>query len=195
MKKSVMKGLVAGLVLAAAAPMAMAGEGGANVSVTSDYIWRGDTQNGHQAALQGGYDYDFGNGFSAGVWGSSLTSNFEYDLYGSYAGSAGDMGYSIGYIYYGYQVAGLAFSEYNLGLSYKDASFMYSADTASSATYMELGYDMDFSGVGVGLHYGTEGTTADYSVSVSKDVSGYGLGFTYASKTEASYALSVSKEF
>ncbi|MDH5361678.1 MAG: TorF family putative porin [Gammaproteobacteria bacterium] len=193
MKKTVLTGMTLGVALAAAVPMtAVAGEGTANVALVSDYLWRGDATG--DASLQGGYDYDFGNGFSAGVWGSTLTGDFEYDLYGGYAGKAGEMDYSVGYIYYGYQNATAA-SEYNLGLGFKDVSFMYSADTASTATYMELGYEMDLSGVGVGFHYGTNGITPDYSIGASKDFSGYNVGLTFASKTTTAFALSVSKEF
>lgn len=194
MKKKVIAGMTLGVAMAAAVPMtAVAGEGAANVAVVSDYIWRGDTQTANGAALQGGYDYDFGNGFSAGVWGSTLPGDFEYDLYGGYAGKAGEMDYSVGLIYYGYTASST--SEYNLGLGYKDVGFMYSADTASSASYMELGYEMDMSGVGVAFHYGTNGSAPDYSIGASKDFSGYNVGLTFASKTTTAFALSVSKEF
>ena len=40
----------------------------ANVSFTSDYIWRGMTQS-DAPAIQGGFDFAAENGFYAGIWG------------------------------------------------------------------------------------------------------------------------------
>ncbi|MDH5359203.1 MAG: TorF family putative porin [Gammaproteobacteria bacterium] len=193
MKKTVLTGMTLGVALAAAVPMtAVAGEGAANVALVSDYLWRGDATG--EAALQGGYDYDFGNGFSVGVWGSTVPNDFEYDLYGGYAGKAGEMDYSIGYI--SYTVGAVSSSEMNLGLGFKDLSIMYSTDSANNTDYTEVGYEMDLSGFGVGFHYGTNGVDPDYSIGASKDFSGYSVGLTYASKaTTDAFALSVSKEF
>ena len=44
----------------------------ANISVTSNYVWRGVTQTGHTSAVQGNLDYTMNN-FTVGAWGSSLT--------------------------------------------------------------------------------------------------------------------------
>jgi len=44
-----------------------------NLSVTSDYVFRGVTQTDFDPALQGGLDYSFGDtGFYVGVWGSNV---------------------------------------------------------------------------------------------------------------------------
>lgn len=44
-----------------------------NLSVTSDYVFRGITQTDFKPALQGGLDYAFGDsGFYVGVWGSNV---------------------------------------------------------------------------------------------------------------------------
>jgi len=39
-----------------------------NVSVTTDYRYRGISQTRLKPALQGGADYDLGNGFYIGTW-------------------------------------------------------------------------------------------------------------------------------
>ena len=46
----------------------------ANVSFTSDYIWRGMTQS-DGPAIQGGFDYANDSGFYAGIWGSNVNFN------------------------------------------------------------------------------------------------------------------------
>ena len=44
-----------------------------NLSVTSDYVFRGITQTDFKPAVQGGLDYAFGDsGFYVGVWGSNV---------------------------------------------------------------------------------------------------------------------------
>jgi uncharacterized protein (TIGR02001 family) len=104
---------------AMAAPVANA-EISANIGVTSDYIWRGMTQTGHEAAVSGGLDYAHESGFYAGVWASSLGGGaHEIDGYFGLSGEMGKVGYDVGYIYYGYtNVAGADFSEIYGSLSY-----------------------------------------------------------------------------
>ena len=46
----------------------------ANVSFTTDYIWRGMTQS-DGPAVQGGFDYEADSGFYAGFWGSNVNFN------------------------------------------------------------------------------------------------------------------------
>lgn len=65
-----------------------------NVSVTSDYRYRGISQTRLKPALQGGADYAFENGFYIGTWGSTIkwikdepylgNANVEVDVYGGY---------------------------------------------------------------------------------------------------------------
>jgi hypothetical protein len=56
---------------------AMAQDGGpwsfsANIGAVSNYIWRGVTQTGDQAAIQGGLDVAHESGFYAGTWASNI---------------------------------------------------------------------------------------------------------------------------
>lgn len=47
-----------------------------NLSLTSDYVFRGVSQTNKEPALQGGFDYAFGkSGAYAGVWGSNVDFN------------------------------------------------------------------------------------------------------------------------
>ena len=74
-----------------------------NLSVTTNYVWRGQTQGGSAAALQGGATYTNPNGLSLDLWMSSSapTSN-ETDLTVSYAGKSGNLGFEFGAIKYYY---------------------------------------------------------------------------------------------
>lgn len=74
----------------------------ANIGVTNDYVWRGVTQSGDEAAVSGGVDYGNDSGFYAGVWASNVAGGEEVDLYFGLSGESGDVGYDVGYIYYAY---------------------------------------------------------------------------------------------
>ena len=107
MGKLVSRGLALAMIAGAfAAPTAIAeGEFSGNVALTTDYVWRGVSQNSGNPAVQGGFDYANGN-FYAGTWASIADvggANMELDLYGGWAGEtdaglAWDVGV-IGYIY------------------------------------------------------------------------------------------------
>lgn len=121
----------------------------ANVSLVTDYYFRGMTQTWHKPALQGGADYSHASGWYAGVWGSNISGNqypggsLELDYYGGYNGKFNDdLGWTLGG--YGYYYPGAnankAYTgywgtvpdqkydtfEWNAGLSYKWISAKYS---------------------------------------------------------------------
>ena len=83
-----------------------------NVSVVSDYRFRGISQTYLAPALQGGFDYSHSSGFYLGNWNSSVSGNtynngagLEMDFYGGWKGSWGDWGLDIGGLYYYYPEA------------------------------------------------------------------------------------------
>ena len=43
-----------------------------NVSLTTDYVFRGVSQTLEEPAIQGGFDYSNSSGFYAGFWGSNV---------------------------------------------------------------------------------------------------------------------------
>ncbi len=85
-----------------------------NVGLFSQYIFRGLTQTGEEAALQGGVDYSHASGLYAGAWASNISwledaaayknSSLELDLYGGYRNTIGDtgIGYDVGLLQYVY---------------------------------------------------------------------------------------------
>jgi uncharacterized protein (TIGR02001 family) len=84
----------------------------ANVSLTSNYVFRGISQTGGQPAIQGGFDYAHASGFYIGTWGSNVgwltdfqgykSGNMELDLYGGFRNSIEDFSYDVGGIRYMY---------------------------------------------------------------------------------------------
>lgn len=84
------------------------GEWSGNVTLTTDYVWRGISQSNEDLAIQGGFDYANGL-FYAGTWASNVDfedgsdTNVEIDFYGGIAGELdGGLGWDIGAIYYAY---------------------------------------------------------------------------------------------
>lgn len=86
----------------------------ANVTLASEYIYRGIGQTNRKPALQGGFDYSHASGLYAGVWGSNVSwlsdgrndvsSSLELDLYGGYKNTfaGGDWNYDVGVLRYNY---------------------------------------------------------------------------------------------
>ncbi len=83
----------------------------ANVSFTTDYIWRGMTQS-DGPAVQGGFDYEADSGFYAGFWGSD------------YPDSDPD----------------LKFEEIYLGFSIGDLGLTYASGQDEAPDYIEVSY-------------------------------------------------------
>jgi uncharacterized protein (TIGR02001 family) len=79
----------------------------ANIGVTSNYMWRGQTQTQDDAAIQGGLDYSHDSGVYVGTWASNSKflndSGTELDLYAGYKKELkSGMSYDVGVIKYGY---------------------------------------------------------------------------------------------
>lgn len=101
MKKLIGAALAAGATIATAGA-ANAGEVSANVSLTSDYVFRGVSLSDNSPAIQGGFDWS-SDVFYAGVWGSSLTEGVETDIYAGYTPDlGGPMSLDVGVIGYFY---------------------------------------------------------------------------------------------
>lgn len=106
----VLAGLVSvpGLAAAEDSPHSFSG----NVSLTSNYVFRGISQTGGDPAIQGGFDYSHSSGIYLGAWASNVgwiedfqgysSGSLELDLYGGYRGSAGPIAYDVGALKYHY---------------------------------------------------------------------------------------------
>ena len=100
----------------------------ANLAVTTDYVFRGYTQTGEDAAVQGGVDWADPSGWYIGAWASNIDfgpgddASMEVDLYGGYAWQVNDVSYDLGVIYYAYpgadEMSGYDFVEAYFSLGY-----------------------------------------------------------------------------
>lgn len=114
MRKSVLSAAVATALAAptlvaaqtpAAAPPPVTG----NMTIASDYRFRGISQTYTGPAIQGGVDYAHASGLYLGNWNSNVSSvlfaggsGIEMDFYGGWKKSFGDFGLDVGSIYYYY---------------------------------------------------------------------------------------------
>ncbi|HKK14284.1 MAG TPA: TorF family putative porin [Gammaproteobacteria bacterium] len=198
-----------GLALAgtlACAGAQAAGVGG-SVTLTNNYMFRGISQTDNSAAVQGGFEGEL-FGVYGGLWASNVQFNaanngdgsMELDIYAGYKGSIGKhAGYDVGSIWYEYpnSSSGLSYSynEVYAGGHYRWFSLKdyYSWDFfggSGKANYLDLGFTytlpMD---VDLGLHVGRQTVEdnanfgypdyTDYSIGVSKQMGGFGLGLKY----------------
>ena len=104
------------LLAALAAPAIAAAQTGSpvsgNLSIVSDYRFRGISQTYLAPAVQGGVDYTHPSGIYLGNWNSSVSSavytggsGIEMDFYGGWKKSFGDVTIDLGGIYYYYPMA------------------------------------------------------------------------------------------
>jgi len=146
----------------AAAPTALALD--ASASLATSYLWRGTELGNGDTALA--VDLSGSTGaISYGLWVSSGDStSTEYDIYASYGGSVGEVGYSIGYASYNYPSTGVGFddaAEYIYGLSYGPASVTVFDGKGTDYEYTVVGYEAG----AFSFAYGDDETTTHFDVS------------------------------
>lgn len=86
----------------------------ANVTLASEYLYRGIAQTAGKPAIQGGFDFAHNSGFYLGNWNSNiswlsdanpgLTAPIEMDFYGGWKTTVGEFGLDFGGLYYYYPV-------------------------------------------------------------------------------------------
>jgi len=148
---------------------AFPGEFSANVSLVSEYYFRGISQTDDAPAIQGGFDWSTeldqqsGISFYLGTWGSNVDFNdtdgasVEIDVYGGLSGAFGNtgLGWDVGLIYYAYPGAnsnlnydfweGAVALSYDFSVASATASVNYSPDNfgkSGKAWYPKLGIDV-----------------------------------------------------
>lgn len=105
-----------------------------NFGITSDYRFRGISQNDLDPAFQGGFDVAHSSGLYIGTWGSNVSKwtassagSFEMDLYGGYKTEVAGVGLDVGAIAYKYPGSDRNWrantEEAYVGLTYGPATF------------------------------------------------------------------------
>jgi uncharacterized protein (TIGR02001 family) len=118
MKKILIAAVAASALFAGAGAASAEGALSYNIAVTSDYVWRGVSQNDEDPAIQAGLDYTNGM-FYAGAWSSNVSpADIEVDLYAGVKPSYGDFAFDFGAIYYWYNDKDLDFGELKAAVSH-----------------------------------------------------------------------------
>jgi len=156
-----LKLLIVSISLVLASGIASAASISANATLQSDYTWRGMTQNGEDASVNGGLDVEFDSGFYVGTWLAAVGTGAEVDYYGGYTGEMGDVSYDIGYVKFDYPGTpnrAADFEEAYLGLSYGDFGVTFAQGASTATDNVEISYGFgDF-----GISYGEYEDVGDY---------------------------------
>lgn len=200
-----MKNVILAVVLAVVSSLSLAADLTGNMSLTSDYRFRGISQSQNAQALQGGVDYNHKSGLYVGNWNSSVSSQLytngagvENDIYGGYKmevmkGLTVDVG-SYNYIFQRASTNGNKFdtNEVYVGVGYGPVALKYNrslgdyfgVDNSKGSQY----YQADFSypvmskltaQAHVGrtkVAYHTGLNYTDYKVGAVYNLSGWDLG-------------------
>lgn len=184
-------------------PTVQAADIEANVALATDYVFRGFSQTNEEPAISGGFDYDFGNGFSVGTWASNVnfgdSTSSEVDLYGGYSFEVSDgVSIDLSYVYFAYpgETDSLNYSEFVAGVGVGDLGFslVYSPDyfgSESDAIVLNADYAKSLGeNLGLSVHLGYsdvdednffdagENSYIDYSIGLSTTAAGVDLGLT-----------------
>jgi len=175
-----------------------------NVAVTTDYIWRGMTQNASDPSVSGGFDLEEDSGFYLGIWAANVNAintdndggtandlnddtisigSLELDGYLGFAGSlSDDAGYDVGYIAYTYPgVKAWDFEEFYLTFDFFGAYVTYAAGLGSANDYTEIGYSIDTGPGSFSISYGDYNKSgSNYLVGYDWSVGDFTLGFYYS---------------
>ena len=204
MRKSILSASVAVALLAPALAAAQSASPiTGNMSLVSDYRFRGVTQTFEEPALQGGFDYAHSSGIYIGNWNSSIADSFfagsplEMDFYGGYKGAAGPLGYDVGVLYYYYPGSSpkIDNTEIYVGVSWKFLSLKYfyavsdffSVPDTDGSDYIDFTATWDLgSGWGLVGHVGhqriknnSSADYTDYKLGVTKDLGGWLFGAAF----------------
>jgi|WetSurMetagenome_2_1015567.scaffolds.fasta_scaffold00158_23 uncharacterized protein (TIGR02001 family) len=164
-----------------------------NVSLTTNYLYRGISQTGGKPAVQGGFDYANANGLYIGTWGSSISwlgdaggtagttgtgpavanAGLELDTYGGYRGTVSAVSYDVGFLRYNYP------GTYAPGVTKADTNEVYGALTYSIVT-AKLSYAL---GDLFGVSNAKGSTYLDLSANYPIADTGYTLGAHWGKQT------------
>ncbi len=210
------------LGLAATAGKAAAAELSGDITITSDYAFRGVSQTEEAPALQGGLTLSLESGFYVSVWGSNVDflaeGTLELDVMLGWSGNISeDWSADVGIMRYGYPntaIPGSNFYEIYGSVSYKDLTFglAYSDDyyaNSGNFVYIYAGYSYAITDtISLDLHVGqneyddSSESYMDWSVGLSTEVLGAGISLSYVdTDINGSYLadrrviLAISKSF
>lgn len=204
MSKSFTRAAVMALAASVVATPALAeGEWSGNVTLTSDYVFRGVTQTDGAPMIQGGFDFA-SDSFYIGTWASGVDfgdgTSTEIDVYAGWTPTVGVFDLDLGAIYYWYPDApddpSQNFVEVYAGAGTTLGEFVdVGASVAYSPDfYLETGdafYWSASAGIPLGESFGLDATVGysdfqdaggdytDYSVGLTTSLEGFDFDFRY----------------
>jgi uncharacterized protein (TIGR02001 family) len=200
----VLTGLVGASTFAMAADEVSPHKLTGNVTLTSDYVFRGISQTGGDPAIQGGLDYTHSSGFYLGTWASNVgwiedyqgynSGNMEIDLYGGFRGPIGksDFTFDVGAIQYWYpgdKPAGLTDADttevygalgwkwFTVKYSYYLSDEVFGFANADGSDYLDISASLPIgeTGLTAGAHWGTFG----FENNSAQDYDDWKISLTY----------------
>jgi uncharacterized protein (TIGR02001 family) len=185
--------------------VATAAEVAGNVTMATDYRFRGISQlkDSPSPAIQGGFDLEFAEGFYVGTWASNVNFSegaIEIDYYGGYSADLNEaVSYDVGVLYYSYPRDGVSgvdldywevygsidWKGFTFGLHYSPDYFAETDDFYYP--YVDYSYDYDRWSFSAHLGYnafaeddflGNDDKYIDYSVGVTTDEWGVTWGLS-----------------
>ena len=178
--------LCTGLLLLPTFAIHVYGETAGTIGVSSDYFWRGDSQNAGNPALSGGAEFTK-DAFTVGIWGSEVDygddASVEYDLYASYALPVTDnVLITGGIIQYNWDTGYETVNEFFGIATYKNINASYYVDMDNSDNaYFETSVGIPFVDVvDVSIGYGeTKSGNSHTFLQISKNLGNYTLGLMH----------------
>lgn len=174
----------------------------ANVTFTTDYVFRGISQTDEKFAVQGGFDWSSEpTGIYAGAWASNVDfgsdTSVELDAYIGWAKSWGDWGVDVGYLHYDYpgesalntdEIYGKASWKWiTAAYNYTISDEAFGITDAKGSGYFNIAAEYAFPmGLAIGGSYGTtmyDGTSGG----VPNDTSDYDDYKVYATYSDGTY--------
>lgn len=177
------------------------------ITLSSDYMWRGYSQSNNKPAISASVDYADRSGFYGGIWASNVDVMndddrvyLELDIYAGFEGEFGesDINYNVGVLRYIYPgTHNIDWNEVygSLGYHYFTVGIAYSGDvdgTSEKGRYYNLGVDYPlFAGIDLNLGLGyydfnrkvfnsnNSDSATDYRIGLSKDFAGFEFSLSY----------------
>jgi uncharacterized protein (TIGR02001 family) len=177
-------GFAAAQTAPAAAPAPAPSPVTGNMTIASDYRFRGISQTYLGPAIQGGIDYAHPSGFYVGNWNSNVASQvytggsgIEMDFYGGYKKAFGDISMDVGFIYYYYHNAEFMSKKFNNEEVYIGASWKWLSAKLNYAISDYFGLNTQQASGGYWVNQ-TTGEALDPSGTLGKSKGTYYLDLT-----------------
>lgn len=214
MKKLLVASFASITALALPLTATTAAESSAFAQVTSNYVFRGQTQTNDDPAIQAGYDIKQSKddlGWYAGVFASNVTDGIEIDAFGGWKGAfdkQSNLGYDVGGIFYKYtDNIYTDVTELYAGVNYETAYvklYMGNGSGISSYKFLDAGASfIILQDIDLNLHVGRHLTSKSWNyvgADLKMEIKGFdlGLGLTLedeGAKNDVEFFVTVGKKF